>query len=280
MIFWALLGCGSGLSHPSTIESLQTVGIAMSPPTIAPGETATVTLAIADPLGTGADVVLASCLRFEGRCAEEALTNPSDWLNRATLLPGESTLSILQPISPNTREVFDFLGVDEISLALVAVACEPGLCPIISRIDDALLAGEVSDRLAVDIAQPERWLPSLPIEGVSLTSRLIQLKASSSNEDNQNPFIEARFKGHEADVIEIPRGVEQELAFYVSDDSAKTYVYVYTTLGAFSSRGERVLDNATRQYLMSEEVGDGHVFIIFEDSEGGSAIWERRIRVY
>lgn len=84
----------------------------------------------------------------------------------------------------------------------------------------------------------------------------------------------------EPEVLEIPRGVEQDFAFYMSDDSTKIHVDVCTTLGAFSRCGEQVTDQAPCQHLLSEEAGGGHVFIVFEDSEGDAALWERHIRVY
>ena len=278
---WMLaLGCGAGQEHPSRLTSLQTVGIVATPPEVTPGEFVQVDLAIADPAGEGAEIVLASCIRFENRCAEEVLANPSQWLSVAELPAGETSLRIDRTVPPDADEVFAVAGLSTVPFALVALACAPGLCPIIEEAPEALEADEIPTELAVDIAQPERCMIDLPVEGVSLTGKGMLLSEVRSGGENQNPTIEARFLERDAPVIEIPLDSDQEFAFYVRDDSDnRVYAYAYTTLGRFETRRERVRDSAVRHYLLATERGEGHVTIVFEDEEGGSAVWQRPIRI-
>ncbi|MFT4979212.1 MAG: hypothetical protein ACI8S6_005122 [Myxococcota bacterium] len=277
---WLLLGCGSGSEDPSLIDSLQIVGIVANPPEVVARDQMEVTLAIADPVGTGAEVLVASCLLFESRCVEEVLANPSEWLSVAALDPGETSLTIPRSVPSELDEVFDVFNQEQVSVRLAGLACAPSRCPIIDEVRDALDAGVVPTSLALDIARPERWMVDLPIEGVSLTSRSLVFVRTRDSSSNRNPTYEARFPERDDLVIEIPAGGEQELAFYVEDSGSSTiYAYAYTTLGRFESRRERVRDQAVRHYLLADTPGEGHIYIVFEDGDGGSAIWQRPLRV-
>lgn len=278
---WLMLAaCGTGQEHPSRITMLQTVGIVAQPPEVIPGEYVQIDLSIADPAGEGAEIVLASCLRFEDRCAEEALATPSQWLTVAELPAGETSLSVQRVVPPDADEVFTVQTLSTVPFGLSVLACAPGVCPIISRARAALEANEIPTELAIDIAQPERWMIDLPVEGVSLTGKALLLSKQRDGGENQNPTIEARFLERDDPVIDIPLGGEQEFAFYVQDDSdGRIYAYAYTTAGRFEARRERVRDNAVRHYLLATERGEGEVFIVFEDEEGGSTVWRQSIRI-
>jgi len=277
----SLWGCGVGPAHPSTIESLQIVAIETDPTEVSPGSSVLARLSIADPAGEGAEVVVASCLYFENRCAEEVLADADQWLTLAELAPGETSVAVQRRVPQAARQVFDVVELSSVPLALVGLACAPGLCPIVEDARSALEAGSVPTSLAVDIAQPDRWMIDLPVAGVSLAGKSLLLNEIVEDLPNISPRHEARFLERDDPVIVVPAGGEQEFSFYVDDPEGDTvYAYAYTTLGRFEERRVRVRDNTARHYLLApQQRGEGQVFIVFEDESGGTSVWERAIRI-
>ena len=62
-------------------------------------------------------------------------------------------------------------------------------------------------------------------------------------------------------------------------DRDKVYAYGYTTLGRFYDRSEKVDDGAVRLYLLPQETGRGELWVVFEDEEGGTFVWNKPFRV-
>ena len=76
-------------------------------------------------------------------------------------------------------------------------------------------------------------------------------------------------------------GGEVDLAFHVEDPNGETvYAYPLTTLGAFEERKVKVEDQAVRLYLRAPaEEGEGRVWVIFDDRDGGLAVFSQALRV-
>jgi hypothetical protein len=276
---WGSLGCSLGPQHPSVLEDTQVVSVIAEPPEAFPGAIVSIQATVADPLERGADVLIWSCALYEGRCIEEAeySTTPERWLSVETL--SGDTVTVSREIPSEAYDLLQELGQSRLSTALLVLACAPGRCPIIEQAREALATGTVSTALAEDLADPTSWMARLPIAGVSLAGR--EFTIFISGQQNTNPWIEARFAARDDDPIVVSADGDQELAFFAQDsEDDRIYAYAYTTIGQFEDRRERVYDGVVRHYLLPRgQTGAGMVYIVFEDGEGGAALWKRAVLI-
>ena len=258
----ALTGCMAGPNVETLIDDLRVVGLVLEPPEAAPGETIRIDVTVADPSGQGADVLFWTCtdLTFSGECIEGGFDGP--WAVPVTLTQGEGTAEWLVP--PSTQYAFD-KGVSRFPVEFRALACEPGLCPLV---DDAL-AGD--SRAVAGLTDPSDSLRELPFEGVSYAKRFGWLSGQPVSAHNQNPVVTPQFDP--TDVVQRQNGVE--LAFAVEDEQ-DVLVYGYAEQGGFERPETPVREGkVTLTWFPPEGGAKGEVkaYVAFEDGEGGSALW-------
>ena len=277
-----LVGCGQGPSHPTLIDDLEVISIVNTPTEALPGDTVTITATVVDPTQAGAEVLIWTCGIYLGRCVEDALfeDNPQQWLSVHTLV-GDTVQTTRRVPGDQLNEAFNFLEVDEIETGVFVLACAPETCPIIEYARLALEAGTFSNDLALDLADPGRWYGDVGFEGVSLTVRGLTVARSFPAGRNSNPIIEARFPERDDAIITIPAGGDQEFAYLVDDpDEDRLYAYAYTTVGQFEDRRERETNSVIRHYLLAPaRATEGHVYIVFEDEQGGAVVWDRPVSI-
>ncbi|MDG1478132.1 MAG: hypothetical protein P8R54_01010 [Myxococcota bacterium] len=291
MIALTLLACGGGDRHPSVVEDLRILSIVADPPEAAPGESVDITVLVADPKLRGSEVLIWTCGMYEGECAE-SLMPFADWPVITTLevplrereLAGfysrfaEQT-QVTRTVPEDTEQIFEYLN--PIPVALYALACEPGLCPIIEDVRAAQLEGFADSDLLERLSDPSLWMYKLPMDGVSLAGQQLVISSSLPELRNENPIFEARFPEAFEPILRVPAGGELEVAFFTDDPNAeKVYGYAYTTIGAFEERRVKEEDNGIRNWLQVSGVGEGRLYMVFEDRDGGSAIWTQQIEVY
>ena len=137
------------------------------------------------------------------------------------------------------------------------LACEPDLC-------------DLDDPRERDLKDPFGWLQDLPIEGVSLVTRLPRL-AEGTGDRHVNPVIVS------APRIEKLEGVRPEdsvrLTFSVPD--AET-AWTYTTRGGFRRPSEDIASDGavTVEWYAPKKSGTVDLFVVFVDDLGGSVVWE------
>ena len=295
MIALVLAACGGGQRHPSVVEDTRILGVVAEPPEAMPGEDVAITVQVADPKRRGVELLVWTCALYQGSCAESQLPF-ADWVAvtgvKQEVIPerlgsGLDSLeehyvgqgSVVRQVPAEADTILEEL--DPIPVALYALACAPNVCPLIDEVNKALVSGEADSALMADLADPTRWMKDLPWDGVSLAAQQLLISSQEEEERNQNPIFDPRFPQGGESVIRVEAGGELELAFFVDDVGEKVYGYGYTTLGAFETRRVKEEDNGIRNWLLAPDApGEGRVFMIFEDRDGGAALWTRGLEVY
>ena len=186
---------------------------------------------------------------------------------------------VTRSVPDEVSEILDY--VDPIPVLLYALACEPGLCPLIEEVKKAREDNIADDELKEKLADPTLWMYSLPMDGVSLAVQQFAVSYAEKSR-NDNPIYDPRFVQGRDSVLRVPAGGELEVAFFVDDpDAEKVYAYSYTTIGSFEERRVKEEENAIRNYLLApSQTGEGRAYVVFEDRDGGAAIWSRPVEIY
>jgi hypothetical protein len=137
------------------------------------------------------------------------------------------------------------------------LACAPGLC-------------DLDDPRQRDLKDPFGWLQSLPIEGVSLVSRLPRL-TEETEDRHVNPLIEE--EPSEAKLEDVGAESSVRLTFLVP--GAET-AWTYTTLGGFRRPSEDIASDGavTVEWFAPKKPQTAALFVVFVDGLGGSVVWE------
>lgn len=291
VIALTLLACGGGDRHPSVVDDLRILSIVAEPPEATPGEVVDITVLVADPQRRSSEVLVWTCGLYEGECAE-SLMPFVDWPIVTTLGTDDRDESlddisnrlaelarVSRTVPQDAEQIFEYLN--PIPVALYALACQPGLCPIIDDVKVARTKGFADDDLKERLADPSLWMHTLPMEGVSLAGQQLVISELPPELRNRNPIFDPRFEEAYDPVIRVPAGGELEVAFFTDDpDAEKVYGYAYSTVGVFEERRVKEEDSAIRNWLRVDGAGEGRVYMVFEDRDGGSAIWTQGIEVY
>ena len=286
------LACGPGPVDLSTVTDTRVIAITGNPPEPWPGETTQLTATVANPEERTLEVLMWTCIPWEERCLEEdGLADLSDQASIARAAEGTAVTTRRVPDIPNTlpdallEELLDqdkdLREIDSIPVQVFALACPLNECDLINRVRDALRREKgTGGSIGRDLYDPTRWMVDLPVGGVSLATKTLLVARPDQEDRNDNPTVEARWFAAADDVLQMEEDVPYELAFSVDDpDRDKVYAYGYTTLGRFYDRSEKVEDGIVRLYLLPEQAGQGELWVVFEDDEGGSVVWHRDIRV-
>lgn len=138
------------------------------------------------------------------------------------------------------------------------LACAPGVC------------GEPTER---ELRDPGAWLRSLPTEGVSLAVREVRVEGTRGAELPVNP-----------EIVEAPEGLRavtaEEVALHFVVPGAAA-AYGYAVGGGFERASVQVAsDGAVRlAWLTPDEPGTSELFAVFQDDDGGVAVWSERVEV-
>lgn len=256
-----LTACGMGPSDETLLDELRVIAAVAEPPEISPGDSVDITATVVDPVGAGMELVIWSCTPTTGGCAEDRLPL-SERLAVPDITNNTATATLRTPVVP--------LPEDTVLSGIVwLLACEPGLCDVISDAEEAIRTdGDFPDALR----DPITLLQGLPLTGVSLATRSVGLSTRPVSERNVNPVITV--------TSPLPATVdsesELELPLDIVDDSVGDALVAIglTTGGGFGSPLFDVFEGrADLNYFAPESTGVVDLYVVVEDGDGGSAVW-------
>lgn len=263
VILFAVLAC-AGPSDTTRVRDVQIVHVGAQPAELNPGEPGTLTVTVADPSGEGVEVMAWPCTDLGEGCLEDP-----DAATAVELDGEDGVVEVVgspyweQALSSGEELPFDpFQGV-------WFLACRTGLCPVIAQ----AVAG---DAAALDfLRDPTGGMVDLPLDGTSLVRRTVRVSQRTPDERNDNPSIERL--GDEA--LQLSTQGELALSFSVRDDGEGTLsTDVFTSLGTLGpARAEGEEPEFT--WYASEEAGQGRIYAVVRDEEGGSALWRSEVAV-
>ncbi|MCK6502944.1 hypothetical protein L6R53_06030 [Myxococcota bacterium] len=286
MIPWTLLGllaaqgCGGGLYEPTRVEGVRVVALVAEPPEARPRQYVRATIWVGKPDDRDLDVMLWTCTYLEdGSCAEaQFATEVEQWVTLGTDVDGQMETERQIP-----QEAEDWLDSEDevVQVQLFAFACPKDECAIIGEVEAAMDEVGIDPGMAEKLADPTSWLARLPMDEVSLLTRGFAVSLREPGRVNRNPVAEARFaEALDPELVVAPGGVV-DLAFHVQDPNGETvYAYPLTTHGRFEERKVKVEDQQVRLYLQAPaEEGEGRVWVIFDDRDGGLAVYSQPLRI-
>jgi len=280
------LGCGGAGYDPTHIDDLRVITVVADPPEAAPGASVGLTTWVADPGGEPADidVMLWTCLFLEdGSCAEAQLVDEVEqWVTI-----GSAATGVMRTAREVPRETEQYLDADGSPLAiqLFALACPVGSCGIVTDVSAAMDDVGIAPGIAAELADPSSWMVDLPMQGVSLATREFYLSRRDPGSINKNPVFDARFAEALDDTITVAPGGVVDLAFQVNDPNGEfVYAYPFTTVGSFDRHKVRADDGQVRLYLTapptaSPTATQGQVWVVFDDRDGGLAVYSQTVTV-
>lgn len=261
-MLWTLLAACGGPSDETRVEELRVMAAVMTPPEAAPGAEVGVEVHLLDPVGDGAEVLLWTCLDLGDGCLEAQAPG----LGTTVAAP---EAGVVRTTRTAPAELAAFLDAETVlPVPLWALACAPGVCPVIDAARAAPDPGSAeADALATQLADPTAWLAELPMQGVSLGFGTIGVSLRA--EPVTNPRL---VMVHEA-LEPVDAGGSFDLSVLVEAEGEVT-VWGYATGGGFGAPADEVQDGmATLTYFAPEDPSEVEVLLVAVGADGGSAVW-------
>lgn len=256
-----LAACTPGPNEETLVDELRVIAAVAEPPEVLPGETTEVDAFVADPLARGAEGAMWLCTPTEDGCAE-AGTPLAERLVVGPVVDGELRGSLtLNPLWAA------FAGPEPIPAPVWVLACEPGLCPQLDQLADALVDGPDA---AVEelLATPTEWIADLPIEGVSLGAKTLRVSTRAPEVRNTNPVLTV------VAPTESAPGEELSIEVAIDDTEEITEVMGLATAGGFGGTAFSFLNGqAVMRWYAPEEPSSVELYAVVTDGLGGTAVW-------
>ncbi len=257
-----LVACG-GPDEDTLIDELRVVAITAEPPEVAPGASSTLTTTVVDPTAAGADLLVWTCTNLGDGCLEAA--TPGMGTTVGTPVDGQLVTERAAPV-----ELAAIVGDGETVLPVFtwALACVPGLCPILDLAAAAPAPGSADgDALAALLVDPFTMMEDLPLQGTSLA--LTTLSVSSRAEPVVNPVLTPTFEAISA--------APEAAATLGFDVVAGATAYGYTTLGGFEMPAYDVVEgHVDLTWFAPADASSGDTaefYVVVNGPDGGSALW-------
>lgn len=253
-----------GPDTSTLLADTQVVMVRSDPPALGAGQVATLETLIVDPQERGLEVMQWTCTFAGEGCLEPqfAMDESDPWPGLVYEDSERFEGSVMA--SPALAEV---LGPEPVPLLSIwTLACEPGLCPLMDAEGDALMEG---------LESPADLLQDLPIYGVSLSQRRIRVAGVPLEATNPTIVCEGPSEGV----------VEEEMAFSCTVEgefAEQAAVYGYANSGGWEGQSVQILNGAVEldyNYFPSEEPGPVDLYLVLQDGNGGSALWEATVDV-
>lgn len=260
-------GCG-GANDETVVDELRVMAIVADPPEVAPGSVATVTATVADPTAVDADVMLWTCTNLGDGCLEAAVPGQGAVVGK----PAAGQISTVAAAPAEFAAVVGD-GTTVLPVLVWALACAPGVCPIIDLAAAQPEAGSAdADALSAFLADPYSAAADLPLTDTSLA--LGQVGVSMRAAPTTNPVLTPP-----DGALTVRAGGYLDLAIGVDAAGAST-AYGYATLGGFGATAYDVVDGgATLRFFAPEDAGTAELWIVVNGEDGGSAIWHTEATV-
>lgn len=284
MIGLLLLGCGSQSFEPTFIDSLRVVAVTASPAFATPSASVETRAFIANPEGLEMAGMSWTCVATKdlGCLEEQVYDEPSAWIGVDNEL-GSSSAVVLdgRPMAPSDLD--ELLGAygSSLEVPLYTLVCALGTCPIITEAQRAIEQGFVDGELMQMLSDPTAWLADIDMDRSALSVRSLRVQPEWNLWSNQNPSVEPRFVEAKDATIQLSPGEVSDLSFAVDDpDLDVVYLYPFTTAGRFAERRTKVTDGVGRVWLEApSQPGEGHLWVVFDDRDGGVAVYDQALSV-
>ena len=267
-----LAACSSGANEETLVDELTVLGLAARPPEVGPGEELALDLLVVDPDKTGEeggfDLMVWFCTAYASGCFERG-PEPralSEWASVTRNAAQTTTATFTVP-----AEFAQLLPSADVSAVAIvwALACRPGLCPIMDRVEADPLPGYLTWNTTADaLGAPTDLLAGTTFQTANLAFRRVTFSGRPPEDRNLPPTI-ARVGDTP---LEVEAGGELVLSFETSD---ATLAWPYATGGGFEFPRYAMTGNATSmRWFAPAEPGSYDLFVFAEDDLGGEAWWE------
>jgi hypothetical protein len=234
--------CEAPVGEPSLIEELRVLALTSSPCSPVAREGSQLAVAVADPEGVSPELALWTCPDDGGPC----------WFGRPQLFEGIARAPVVTTSSGYAW----------------AVACAPGVCDLDALTED-------------DLREPEAWLATLPMAGVSAgATYLIVEETRSTHPVCVNPAL--RSQPNRDQIALVSPGEEVVLQFEVAGAGV---AYAWTTAGRFEAveYGIPADSSLALRWTAPDEPADAALFVVFVETAEtpygavlptpGNAVW-------
>lgn len=268
-----LAGCLPAEEVPdgTWLRDLQIIGVEVDPPDLRPGGSSRITITAVDPKGRGADVLVWACTPAGEGCYEMhdvdgTARDLAVWTRAGLLRDDRFDLAFDAPDLPLSA-----LFEDDQALLLWSLACAPGACEAVERIRANPAPGTQAWHQAVALlASPDAWLGELSPGVASLAVKAVRVRAAV---DNQNPTVTGPER---VEVGPGEPGAVLELRIH-DDDPSALRVRAFSTFGPVEVRGDG--REAQLGWRAPGWVGQGRIYGVISDGEGGLRVWRGEVSV-
>lgn len=282
-----LAGCDGVHPVPNSIRGIQVIAIESTPAQPDTFEALTLGAWVADGLGRGADVLIWLCTPLDGRCVEAYPPGSTGlplslWtrVGRADPLFEASTpWPLFAGIAADNFDIpEDYRG----KLLVWALACSPGLCPVIDKVSVNPRSGSESyAEVSAMLADPASWLDELPRGQVSIAVKAVPVFLEPDTDPYAYPY--ASYPEYTVqDPVNHPPTLTLRASsadgrvreFETSDpdgDSVITRAFV-TAGGVYTESGSSGTEWVQWQAPLLDD-REGYLFLVAEDQRGGTSVW-------
>jgi hypothetical protein len=267
-----LLAC-MGPSDTTIIRDVQIVHVGASPAELQPGESSTLTVTVADPSQQGVEILAWPCTDLGEGCAEDLGQPVSEWVSLLSPVDEDATWTVTaSPLWAKLLSADTGSAYFEPYAGAWFQACRPGECAPIELARSTPAAGSDDDvALRAFLNDPTAGMAELPLDGAALAQRRVPVSDRGEDERNQNP--ELRLEDERELTLAV--GGEQELLFGLIDETPDALqLDGYTSIGTLGP-ARTDFYSPTFTWYAGEAAGEGRIYVVVRDGEGGSALWRQ-----
>jgi len=258
-VIFLWLACAAP-SEDTLVEELRVMGIFTDVPEANPGQIINYETLVFDPSDDHELMQWTCSSLYPGACGEAenelwdglSLNEPEGEFQVSTVLAAVAE-----------EEPFPFVS-------RWALACEPGLCPIFGELDEPL-----SDDVKSMLQNPSELLNGLPLEGVSLAFRAIDISTSTEPEINPSITCDGPEDTAPLETVEYVCSISGQFEGAAS-------VWGYTTGGAWIGDSVAVSAGDTEvSYSLAapEEEGEVTLWLVVIDGRTGTEFWSTSLTI-
>ncbi len=262
---------------PSTrVDELRVMAVQSVPAEITPGAVVDINILMADPIGSGADVLVWPCTDLGEGCLEAELfaDDPSLWIQSFSYEEAVTTLSFSVPmalsgvVSQLPPELIPFTGT-----AMWVLACVPGECDVMSQYEQGNLNLN-------DFAKPSKLVESVDFGRFALAKRSLRISNRPEPEQIRNPVLS--FDESQELVLGVGESKELNFSYEIRSQFAEAvYLSGYSSAGyiqegpprGFGEEEFTMEGTLSLQWIAQENPEEGIMYVILEDDKGGVDFW-------
>jgi len=277
--FFLLFACDMGPSADTVVDELRVLATLAEPPEALPGEAVALETLIVSPDGASYDVLMWTCT-FTGEACLEA-SGSTAWDGMVLV---EGATEQWQSSTVTVSSALGYVASAE-PIPLVqhwALACEPGLCPVIdAAAADPAQGSDGATRLQELLSSPTDFLADLPMGGASLGLRTLSVSTRGVDERLQNPTVDCAVRQGFSSSTEV-EGVVPYQCTVDGELSDVASAWGYATDGGWGGANVPLFAGDTEfdyDWFAPEESAEVDAWVIVTDGVGGVGIFETGMEV-